>query len=88
MDSTMSSHRQDNPVGAPAFDLTKRYVRLNQVRADGFVEFQFAIGDPDLTVDLILPAEAYREFCRDNHAVLISPQPMLCTTPPGETHVG
>jgi phenol/toluene 2-monooxygenase (NADH) P0/A0 len=88
MDSTMSSHRQDNPVGAPPFDLTKRYVRLNQVRADGFVEFQFAIGDPELAVDLILPAEAYREFCRDNKAVLVSPLPTLCTSSPGETHVG
>jgi phenol hydroxylase P0 protein len=34
----------------PPFDLTKRYVRLTQVRADGFVEFEFAIGDPGLAV--------------------------------------
>ena len=57
----------------PRFDPAKRFVRLKQVRGDGFVEFEFAIGDPDLAVDLILPAEAYRTFCRDNHAVLISP---------------
>ena len=69
----MSLHRRDDPAGAPPFDPAKRYVRLTRVRADGFIEFEFAIGDPDLAVDLILPADAYRDFCRDNHAVLISP---------------
>ena len=63
----------DAPNSAPPFDPAKRYVRLTQVRADGFVEFEFAIGDPDLAVDLILPADAYRDFCRDNHVLLISP---------------
>jgi phenol/toluene 2-monooxygenase (NADH) P0/A0 len=57
----------------PAFDVNRRYVRLRELRADGFVEFEFAIGDPELAVDLILPADAYRNFCRDNHAVPISP---------------
>ena len=56
----------------PPFDPSSRYVRLTQVRPDGFVEFEFSIGDPDLAVDLILPADAYRDFCRDNQAVLIS----------------
>jgi phenol/toluene 2-monooxygenase (NADH) P0/A0 len=65
--------QRDAPNSVPPFDPAKRYVRLTQVRADGFVEFEFAIGDPELAVDLILPADAYRDFCRDNHAVLISP---------------
>ena len=29
----------------------------------GFIEFDFAIGDPDLTVELILPEPAFEEFC-------------------------
>lgn len=69
----MSLHRRNDAAGAPPFDPARRYVRLTQVRSDGFVEFEFAIGDPDLAVDLILPADAYRNFCRDNHAVPISP---------------
>ncbi len=69
----MSSHRRNDPAAAPTFDPTKRYVRLTQVRADGFVEFEFAIGDPDLAVELILPTDAFRDFCRDNHAELVSP---------------
>ena len=65
--------QRDAQSSMPSFDPSSRYVRLTQVRADGFVEFEFAIGDPDLAVDLILPADAYRDFCRDNHAVLITP---------------
>ena len=42
------------------------YVRLRMLRADGFVEFDFSIGDPDLSVDLILPRAAYEEFCAIN----------------------
>lgn len=62
------------PTSAPSvFDVNRRYVRLREVRADGFVEFEFAIGDPDLAVDLIMPADAFRKFCRDNNAAMISP---------------
>jgi phenol/toluene 2-monooxygenase (NADH) P0/A0 len=60
-------------TGPQGFDPAQRYVRLQQVRADGFVEFEFALGDPDLAVDLILPAAAFRAFCRDHHAQLVSP---------------
>lgn len=56
---------------SPEFDPTRRFVRLRQVRADGFVEFEFAIGEPALAVDLIMPAAAYREFCRDNHVTVL-----------------
>lgn len=80
--------QRDPLTGVPPFDTAKRYVRLTQVRADGFVEFEFAIGDPELAVELILPADAYRDFCRDNHAVLIAARPNLCPPPQGDDHVG
>lgn len=57
----------------PAFDVRQRYVRLLQVRPDGFVEFEFAIGEPELAVELILPADAYREFCRHNEVIELTP---------------
>ncbi|GAA6142854.1 phenol hydroxylase subunit [Hydrogenophaga sp. 5NK40-0174] len=40
------------------------WVRVTHRRPDGFVEFDFAIGDPELSVDLILPTPAFVEFCR------------------------
>jgi phenol hydroxylase P0 protein len=48
-------------VPAPAAPVY--WVRVTRCRADGFVEFDFAIGDPELSVDLILPAAAFEEFC-------------------------
>jgi phenol hydroxylase P0 protein len=80
--------QRDSSNSAPPFDPAKRYVRLTQVRADGFVEFEFAIGDPELAVELILPADAYREFCRDNHAELIASRPNLCPPLQGDDDVG
>lgn len=49
---------------ARAFDVLQRYVRLRETRADGFVLFDFAIGDPDLSVELMLPQAAFNAFCR------------------------
>jgi len=45
------------PLAQPCF------VRVRARRHDGFLEFDFAIGDPDLTVELILPEPAFEEFC-------------------------
>lgn len=46
-----------------ALDLTKRYVRVLERRADGLVSFEFAIGWPELVVELMLPSAAFDEFC-------------------------
>lgn len=48
------------------FSSLKRYVRVRQVVDEKFVEFDFAIGDPSLYVELVLPKEAFDTFCRDN----------------------
>lgn len=50
----------------------RRFVRLRHVRADGYVEFDFSIGDPELSVELILPQKAYEEFCVAHHVQFIS----------------
>ena len=44
-------------------DVTLKYVRIRQVRADGLVCFEFAIGWPELFVDLMLPRAAFDDFC-------------------------
>ncbi len=54
------------------FDVNRRYVRFQQLRADGYVEFAFAIGDPELAVDLILPLADYRDFCRTNQVTYLT----------------
>jgi phenol hydroxylase P0 protein len=44
-------------------DTTRRFVRVTETRTDGLVAFEFAIGWPDLAVDLLLPAPAFADFC-------------------------
>lgn len=61
------------PTAPPAFDVNCHYVRLRERRADGYVEFDFAIGDPALAVELTLPAAAYEAFCRERQVRHLTP---------------
>lgn len=54
----------DSPL--PAVDTSLRYVRVLERRADGLVSFEFAIGWPELAVELMLPAPAFEAFCANN----------------------
>ena len=57
----------------PVFDATRKYVRVCAQRDDGFVEFEFAIGDPALCVELMLPEAAFHEFCLANEVIVLEP---------------
>ncbi|RZG75741.1 phenol hydroxylase subunit [Acinetobacter sp. WCHAc060025] len=48
--------------------LTK-YIRITGDRDAKFVEFDFAIHDPTLFVELVLPQEAFQNFCKTNQVV-------------------
>lgn len=52
------------PLAKPPFDVNRRYVRFREIRPDGFVEFDFAIGDPELSVELVMLLRDYQDFCR------------------------
>jgi phenol hydroxylase P0 protein len=45
------------------FDPTRRFVRIVELRADGLVEFEFAVGEPTLFVEMLLPRAAFDDFC-------------------------
>jgi phenol hydroxylase P0 protein len=49
------------------FDQMPRYVRVRSAPEDAFVEFDFAIGYPELFVELVLPHRAFKQFCEVNH---------------------
>ena len=55
----------------PFTDL-KRYVRVRQVVDDKFIEFDFAIGDPSLYVELVLPRAAFEVFCKHNRVEMMT----------------
>lgn len=46
-----------------AFDDLPRYVRVRSDEHSRFVEFDFAIGTPDLYVELVMPRPAFQQFC-------------------------
>jgi phenol/toluene 2-monooxygenase (NADH) P0/A0 len=46
-----------------AFDPTRRFVRVVEERSDGMVAFEFAVGEPELFVEMVLPQAAFVEFC-------------------------
>lgn len=43
--------------------LARKFVRVTQRRPDGLVEFEFAIGERALFVEMMLPIRAFDEFC-------------------------
>jgi phenol/toluene 2-monooxygenase (NADH) P0/A0 len=54
------------PPVLPAVDTTQRFVRVIERRPDGLVAFEFAIGWPELAVELMLPVAAFDMFCAAN----------------------
>lgn len=59
-------------------DTKKRFVRVTGSRGSRFVEFDFAIGEPGLFVEMILTHEAFAEFCATNKVALM-PAPTEAT---------
>jgi phenol hydroxylase P0 protein len=52
-------------------DTNNRWVRVTRKAENGFVEFDFFVGDADLCVELILPAPAFKEFCENNRVQFV-----------------
>ena len=49
-----------------------KYIRIRSEAGARFVEFDFAIGDPALFVELVMPPAAFADFCSRNHVVHMS----------------
>jgi hypothetical protein len=61
---------EPNPTEVPA----RRFVRVLDRPANGLVKFEFAIGWPDLSCELALPAAVFDDFCQ-RHAVEFLTEP-------------
>ena len=57
------------------FDVTRKYVRVLGSLPSGLVEFEFAVGEPELAVELVMPKAAFDEFCASNQVEFISASP-------------
>ena len=56
------------------FDPDRKFVRVIENRPDGLVGFEFAVGEPGLFVELMMPANAFSEFCTVNLVTLLAPK--------------
>lgn len=54
------------PADPTEFDPERHYVRITGIRNNNLIEFDFAIGEPEIYVELILPFQAFQEFCANN----------------------
>ncbi len=69
----MSQEASDPRGGQPkTFDELPRYVRIRDVIDDRFIEFDFAIGEPSLYVELVLPKAAFEAFCHHNNVTMMT----------------
>lgn len=61
------------PAGLPpGFDVTQKFVRIRHLGDDGYVEFDFAIGDPRLSVELVMSKRDFQAFCAANNTRYLS----------------
>ncbi len=52
----------------------QRYVHVTKIIDNKYVEFEFAIDDPTINVELVLPFEHFKKFCSDNDVLHMTPE--------------
>lgn len=65
-------HGARSTSGTCEADALPRFVRVRDVTENNLVEFDFAIGEPDLFVELILPESAFDEFCKTQKVTMMT----------------
>lgn len=70
----MSSQLSSGVTAPAGFDTRRRFVRITSVRPNGLIEFDFAVGEAELAVEMILPREAFAEFCEHNAVEILPPR--------------
>lgn len=65
-----------NPASgaSAAFDVSQRYVRILGEK-HGLIEFEFAIGDPETAIELLMPPQAFHSFCSQQNARVLDTGP-------------
>jgi phenol hydroxylase P0 protein len=46
-----------------AFNPERKFIRIIQTHRNGMVEFEFAVGEPGLFVELLMPRAQFDDFC-------------------------
>lgn len=61
-------------VQPPADLLSTKFIRVTRKRTGDIVEFDFAVGSPDIWVELIMPRASFEDFCATNSVVDLTGQ--------------
>lgn len=69
-------------------DTSRRFVRVVGERANGFVEFEFAIGEPEIFVELILDRDSFAAFCTANKVEVLPPADPARSDEPADSDWG
>ena len=69
-------HHNPSPRPRTGVDGLKKYIRVRSEPGARFVEFDFAIEDPSLFVELIMPPTAFEAFCKNNHVIHMTDEQM------------
>lgn len=51
------------PPSEDRWDVQRRFIRIVQEHDNGMVEFEFAVGEPELFVEMVMPRAQFDEFC-------------------------
>jgi len=60
------------PLDLPHVDVCKRSVRILRTRDNGFIEFEFSVGWPELMVELMLTRADFEDFCQQQRAEILA----------------
>ncbi len=71
-------HLVQEPVTTPnqRLESLTKYIRVRSQPDARFVEFDFAIGEPSLFVELIMPPAVFKVFCTNNAVVHMTDEQM------------
>ena len=54
-----------------------KYVHITGETSGGIIEFDFAVGDPTMYVELALPKNQFDEFCKKNNVKHLTPRQLV-----------
>ena len=47
------------------------YVRVTGKRDDGFVEFDFSVGQPEVALEMVLKQQDFEKFCEEQKVIFL-----------------
>lgn len=51
------------PSSDKRWDLQRRFIRIVHEHGNGMVEFEFAVGEPEMFVEMVMPRPEFDDFC-------------------------